>query len=59
VRITEERQGLKICCPEEIAWRGGFISDAQLEHLAAPLIKSGYGRYLLDQLHAGQQVFSS
>ena len=59
VRITEERQGLKICCPEEIAWRGGFISDAELEQLASPLIKSGYGRYLIEQLNAGQQVFPS
>ncbi|WP_419825835.1 glucose-1-phosphate thymidylyltransferase RfbA [Sphingomonas sp.] len=47
VRTTEERQGLKICCPEEIAWRMGFIDDAQLEALAAPLRKSGYGDYLL------------
>ena len=47
VRITEERQGLKICCPEEIAWRSGFIDDAGLERIAAPLIKSGYGDYLM------------
>ena len=47
VRITEERQGLKICCPEEIAWRQGFIDAAGLERIAAPLRKSGYGEYLM------------
>ncbi len=53
VRITEERQGLKICCPEEIAWRQGFIDDARLEQIAEPLKKSGYGEYLLALLAEG------
>lgn len=50
VRITEERQGLKICCPEEIAWRQGFIDDEGLARIAEPLRKSGYGEYLLQLL---------
>ncbi len=50
VRITEERQGLKIACPEEIAWRKGFISDDELVRIAQPLRKSGYGEYLLGLL---------
>ncbi len=50
VRVTEERQGLKICCPEEIAWRQGFIDDAQMERIATPLRKSGYGDYLMQLL---------
>jgi glucose-1-phosphate thymidylyltransferase len=53
VRITEERQGLKICCPEELAWRMGFIDDGQLRRIAAPLVKSGYGAYLLRLLEGG------
>lgn len=54
VRIVEERQGLKIACPEEIAWRMGLIDDGQLERIAAPLRKSGYGEYLLSQLRQGR-----
>lgn len=46
IAAIEKRQGLKICCPEEIAYRKGYISTEQLEALAKPLIKSGYGRYL-------------
>ncbi|MCS6996058.1 MAG: glucose-1-phosphate thymidylyltransferase RfbA [Casimicrobiaceae bacterium] len=52
VQTIERRQGLKICCPEEIAYRQGFIDAAQLERLAAPLAKTGYGRYLLSLLHS-------
>ncbi|MCP4570867.1 MAG: glucose-1-phosphate thymidylyltransferase RfbA [bacterium] len=46
IRVIEERQSVKIACPEEIAWSLGFIDDAQLARLAGPLEKSGYGRYL-------------
>jgi glucose-1-phosphate thymidylyltransferase len=50
IRIVEERQGLKVACIEEIAYRMGFIDSKQLEALAGPLMKNGYGRYLMDIL---------
>ena len=50
IQTIEKRQGLKIACPEEIAYRYGYISPAQLETLAAPIRKSGYGQYLLTLL---------
>ena len=50
IQVMEERQGLKIACPEEIAFAQGFIDAAQVEKLATPLIKSGYGQYLMDLL---------
>ena len=46
IQTIEKRQGLKIACPEEIAWRAGWIDAAQLQQLAAPLAKNGYGQYL-------------
>ena len=46
VQTLEKRQGLKACCPEEICWRQGWITDEQLSALAKPLAKSGYGQYL-------------
>jgi glucose-1-phosphate thymidylyltransferase len=47
IEAIENRQGLKVCCPEEIAYRSGFIDGAQLERLAQPLAKTDYGQYLL------------
>jgi len=47
VQVIEERQGLRIGCIEEVAWKRGWINDEQLEALARPLVKSGYGQYLL------------
>jgi glucose-1-phosphate thymidylyltransferase len=53
IRTVENRQGLKIGAPEEVAWRQGFLSDEELCRLAEPLVKSGYGAYLLDLLAHG------
>jgi len=50
IQTIERRQGLKVGCPEEIAWRNGWVSSEELEALARPLQKSGYGQYLLDVL---------
>jgi glucose-1-phosphate thymidylyltransferase len=50
IQTIEKRQGLKIACPEEIAYRYGYISHTELETLAAPIRKSGYGQYLLTLL---------
>ena len=55
IATLEHRQGLKIACPEEIAWRNGFISSEALEKLARPLAKSGYGEYLQRLLIEGSQ----
>jgi glucose-1-phosphate thymidylyltransferase len=56
IETIERRQGLKIACPEEVAWRMGFIDARQLEALAKPLLKSGYGEYLLRVL--SERLFS-
>ncbi len=53
IQTLEKRQGLKVACPEEIAWRQGWIDDQQLRELTAPLAKSGYGDYLLRLLSPG------
>ena len=50
IATLEKRQGLKVACPEEIAYRSGWIDAAQLERLAAPLLKNGYGQYLMQVL---------
>ena len=51
IRVLERRQGLKVGCPEEVAWRKGWIKDRELEKLAKKMIKSGYGKYLLEILN--------
>ena len=55
IATLEKRQGLKVACPEEIAWRNGWIDAAQLQALAQPLAKNGYGQYLLRLL--AEKVF--
>jgi glucose-1-phosphate thymidylyltransferase len=55
VQTIEARQGLKVACPEEIAWRMGFITDVDLERIADRQRPSGYGEYLLRILHGGRQ----
>ena len=50
IRTVQQRQGLTIGAPEEVAWRMGYLDDEQLRERAEPLVKSGYGRYLLDVL---------
>ena len=54
VRTIQARQGLSVGCPEEIAWRNGFIDDDGLRQRAEPLVKSGYGQYLLNLLERGK-----
>ena len=53
IETIEARQGLRVCCPEEIAWSNGWINDAQLQALAKPLAKNGYGQYLLSLVSRG------
>jgi glucose-1-phosphate thymidylyltransferase len=53
VETIEKRQGLKVCCPEEIAWRNGWIDDSALATLAEPMKKNGYGQYLMELLEHG------
>lgn len=54
IQTLEKRQGFKVGCPEEVAWRMGWISDEGLNRLAAPLVKSGYGAYLMELLESGR-----
>ena len=56
VEVIESRQGLKIACPEEVAWRMEFIDDAQVRRLAEPLVKSGYGEYLMALLNDNLKI---
>ena len=53
IQVIEQRQGIKVACIEEIAWRKGFISKEQLIELAKPLLKSGYGTYIMGLIDSG------
>ncbi len=55
VQTVQERQGLKICCPEEIAYRAGWIGPEQIQRIALPLSKNGYGQYLLSMISEGRR----
>jgi glucose-1-phosphate thymidylyltransferase len=57
IYTIENRQGLKVCAPEEVVWRNGWITNEQLNALAQPLAKSGYGQYLQRLLH--EKVYPS
>ena len=59
IKTIEKRQGLKVGCPEEIAYRFGWISDIDVENLAKPLMKSGYGKYLIDLISENSSDFNS
>ena len=57
VQAVEERQGLKIACIEEIAWRKGYITSEELSSLAQPMCKNAYGQYLLDLANSGESLW--
>ena len=57
VEVIEKRQGLKIACPEEIAWEQGYINDSELAALARPLLKNGYGKYLMHVLESRHEGY--
>lgn len=59
IKTIEKRQGLKVGCPEEIAYRFGWITDTEVENLAKPLMKSGYGKYLIDLISENSSDFNS